>query len=284
MRERQDQTHRAAPFVKNDELGIAEPGRGGRAKAARAANAGGDEPKEEAGRAALRRALPLLCPTASIATRRLLVERGHVRRFERDDQLLRARDPSPVLLVLDGYAAVLTEDSEGHGFTLQILKPGDFTGLRSISQEALSPVTIVALTAGEVAIWPGLSVRPLAFGDAGFAVGLLGHAVDEIRALQRRVEQMTIEQARERFAEALLAYEPLICRTDPAISRAGLASIMGVTREMLGVVIRDLEKRLIIRREDAVIEIVDRPGLTALLRHEIDPEGPSYGDLEMAGS
>lgn len=117
--------------------------------------------------------------------------------------------------------------------------PGDFLGMMSVSRFATSLNDVVGLTEGT---WTaGAEIRRLAQLDQSLATNLFDHGMERLARLQELLTQATFESARERFARVLLDYEQLICRTGVILSRTAVASLVGVTREMFGVVVRDFE-------------------------------------------
>lgn len=204
-----------------------------------------------------REAVDRLFPAASRAVREEFLLGASVVSFDRHDVLVEQGDSARPLILLSGTAAARATDAQGREVTLLVLEPGQLSGLRSILRPVPSQVAIVALTHGTLARWTRDLMLRLARIDAGLAFDLFCRAVDEVDLLHRRLLQMSFESARGRFADAVEEYEDLITGAAPRLSRAELASILGISREMLGVVIRDLETQGAIRRTDSVIEVLD---------------------------
>jgi CRP/FNR family transcriptional regulator, cyclic AMP receptor protein len=205
-----------------------------------------------------------LFPSARSETRQTLVQSAPLRAYGRHDHLLRQGEHAAVVAIVSGNVAVRTGDDDGRRLTMGILGSGDVVGLLSVSRFTTSLDDVVGLTSGTWASWTGLQMRRLSQVDPGLAADLFDHAMESMARFQELLAQATFESARERFARVLVDYEHLICRTDTVLSRAEVASLVGVTREMIGIVMRDFEAMGLISRIDAVIEILDRPGLDAL--------------------
>ncbi len=206
-----------------------------------------------------------LFPSARSETRHTLVHRAPLRAFGRHEYLLGQGDVSAVVAIVSGTVAVRTGDDDGRRLTMGILGAGDVVGLLSVSRFTTSLDDVVGLTSGTWATWSGHHMRQLSQGDAGLGADLLDLALESMARYQELLAQATFESARERFARVVLDYEPLICREDTVLSRAEVASLVGVTREMIGIVMRDFEANGLISRDDAVVTIRDRRGLHALL-------------------
>lgn len=202
-------------------------------------------------------AVDRLFPATSRTVREELARGASVVSFGRHDVLVGQGEDTCPLVLLAGTAAAHTTDARGHEVTLLVLESGHLAGLRGILRPVPSQVSIVALTDGTLATWTRELVLELAREDAGFAFNLFCRAVDEIDLLHRRLLQMSFESARGRFADAVEDYDDLITGAAPRLSRVEIASILGISREMLGVVIRDLETQGAIRRIDSVIEVLD---------------------------
>lgn len=206
-----------------------------------------------------------LFPSARSETRQTLVHRAPLRAFGRNEHLLNQGDVAAVVAIVSGTVAVRTGDDDGRRLTMGILGAGDVVGLLSVSRFTTSLDDVVGLTAGTWATWSGHHMRRLSQVDAGLAADLFDLALESMARYQELLAQATFESARERFARVLLDYEQLICREDTVLSRAEVASLVGVTREMIGIVMRDFEASGLISRDDAVITIRDRRGLHAVL-------------------
>jgi CRP/FNR family transcriptional regulator, cyclic AMP receptor protein len=205
-----------------------------------------------------------LFPSATAETRDALGRDLLVMSFARHDYLVRQGEPAMVLAILTGNVAVRTGDLDGRRLTLGIMGPGDVVGLMSASRFVTSRDDVVGLMPGTWMAWPGRRVRRLMRADAGLGADCFDLAMEYLARFEELLTQTTFEGARERFARVLLDYEGLICRPGAVLSRAELASLVGVTREMIGVVTRDLEADGLIARDGAVIRILDRPAIEAL--------------------
>ena len=220
---------------------------------------------------AVRDALEQWYPSASIDTLRRLTETSRIQHFARHDLLIETDDDWRLVGIISGNAAIHIGDIDGNDFTLRIVGPGEVVGIRAVLPTLPLDRCLFdlrALTEGCAASWSGPLVWELVATDAGLAIGLLRQTISASFVLQRRLTQMVFEQSRDRLVDALYELEPLLGGPDPCLSRSELASILGVSREMADVGIRDLEARNIIERDGPAINIIDMPGLIAELRHD----------------
>lgn len=203
--------------------------------------------------------------------------------FTARDVLVGQGDALPVMVVLDGWAAVRRTSPEGRVATLHLVRPGQVLGIESVARSRRSPFDLVALTAGRIATMPGTAVRRLAKEDPTLAVRLLDLAIGELGLIARRLDEATFDGARKRLATVLLVYEPLVTAPSPFISRADLAGLVGTSREMLGHVIRAMEAEGVIAREGRRIVVRDQVALereaghaqaTGTVRATVSPVAP----------
>ncbi len=215
------------------------------------------------------RDVDVLCRDTSDATVEALCRAATIRPFIRNDLLVAQGEPLPLVIILDGFAAARRTDADGHQFTLVVSQKGEVVGLRSVSHPVPSMFDLIALSDGRAAILAGAAVRSIAEADPKVALRLLDLSTANISQLLQRLDEVRFDDARQRFATVLLAYEPLLTKPEPVISRTDLASLIGTSREMLGCVMRSLEASGVVRRRGRSIRIVDR----AALRQAADWKG-----------
>jgi hypothetical protein len=102
--------------------------------------------------------------------------------------------------------------------------------------------------------------------DPGLGLGLLdlNHAC--ILDLVARIDELTFEDARHRLAQVLLEQEDIAFdEVRPSLSRHELAEVVGVSNEMTGRILRELEDAGAVRRLNHLgLQLVDRAYLEAL--------------------
>jgi CRP-like cAMP-binding protein len=110
-------------------------------------------------------------------------------------------------------------------------------------------------------------MRELALQDAGLAVGLLDLSSDFAVVLNVRLDERSLESARQRMAAILLRYGSVIFDTPhPVAQRADLAAMIGTSRVMMYRTLRRLEADgLVQRQRGGGINVLDRDALERLV-------------------
>jgi CRP-like cAMP-binding protein len=208
-----------------------------------------------------------------------------VREFGRGEILIEPGQTEQTLLILEGYLAVGVSGPQGHQFILTLGRRGQCLVPPIGQPPQISAVEIFAVSRGAVGLIPTRLGWDVAERDPRFALQMLNLSRKAIARLLSRLEELTFSSARERLAVVLLAYQPLLAPPTPILSRALLADLVGVSREMTGRLFRDLEQQQIVRRADRGIEIVDADALRAVARwdetgreHYLDLRGPDGDD------
>jgi CRP-like cAMP-binding protein len=174
----------------------------------------------------------------------------------------------PPFVVLDGHVMNRRTVETGQVYAALIAGPGYFGGLRSISDPDADPLyELIALSDGRWATWDPAFMRELALQDAGLAVGLLDLSSDFAVVLNVRLDERSLESARQRMAAILLRYGSVIFDTPhPVAQRADLAAMIGTSRVMMYRTLRRLEADgLVQRQRGGGINVLDRDALERLV-------------------
>ena len=209
-----------------------------------------------------------LLPGADPGTLRRLEWAARTQTFCRRD-ILHARGIAlPPFVVLDGHIMDRRVAETGQVYAALIAGPGYLGGLRSISDpRAEAFYELVALTDGSWATWDPGFVRGLAEEDGRLAVGLLDQASDFGAVLNLRLDERSLETARQRVAAILTRYGKAIFDTPhPVARRADLAAMTATSRVTMGRALRDLEADGLVEREHGGgIRILDEERLAGLV-------------------
>lgn len=207
--------------------------------------------------------LDRVLPEASAESRAALARHAQLRAFSRHEQIVSQGYEPVVALVVSGHLGGWRSDPDGRQQMIRIVEPGGLINLVAL-RRGPAWVDLVGLDHGLVAVWPGDLVLSLARRDAGLGVDLLRHAIAGTERLVQRVDRMTFDSVTKRLARILWAQRELLFRERPLLSRPQLADLAGATREMTGRVIRDLERRDIVRRTGRTgLVLVDPDALRA---------------------
>jgi CRP-like cAMP-binding protein len=210
----------------------------------------------------LLRALPDVLPE----TTSTLVDTARVRRVQPGDLIYEQGEPSPLTLIMHGYAAARRTMENGHVLVTGVAPAGVVFGYSGIAGTQ-SSVEFVAVTDVVVAQWPGPDLRPLASSDSGLALAAIDSLATSLHAMMERIEGFLHQDARRRVLRVLARDRELFFGEPAVLNRSHLHGLVGTSREMTGRVLRQLEREKIVAR-------VGRVGLR-LLRPDILSEGRS---------
>ncbi len=217
--------------------------------------------RSEEQRAELAAVLARILPESSPESRDALARHAQLRPFTRHEQIASQGFEPLVALCVRGHLGGWRSDPDGKQHMIRIAGPDDLLSLAAL-RSGPSPIDLVGLDTGLVAVWPGELPLVLARRDAGLGVDLLGHAISGSQRLAQRVDRMTFDSVTRRLARILWMQRDLLFGERPLLSRPELADLAGATREMTGRVIRDFERRGILRRVGQTgLELQDPDGL-----------------------
>jgi CRP-like cAMP-binding protein len=191
--------------------------------------------------------LERILPESGLESRETLTRHAQLRPFRRHEHIVSQGFEPLVVLCIDGHLGGWRSDPEGRQQMMRIVGPADLLNLAAL-RRGPSPIDLVGLDAGLVAVWPGTLLLGLARRDAGLGVDLLGHAIAGSQRLAQRVDRIAFDSVTRRLARILWVHRELLFGRRPLLSRPELADLAGATREMTGRVIRDLEHRGIVAR------------------------------------
>jgi CRP-like cAMP-binding protein len=169
--------------------------------------------------------------------------------FQRGESIRDAGEEIPVLLVLDGIVSRRIRTAEGKELVLTLMRSGEIGGLLAITGVGPPDLDFVARTPATVAMWHGEQLRLAALADPKLCLDLVDHALRLASSLADQLGSLVYEPARRRLARVLtryseLAFDPIL----PTIRRSELPSLIGTSREMTERIMRDFERRGLVRR------------------------------------
>jgi CRP-like cAMP-binding protein len=169
-----------------------------------------------------------------------LVATARLRTVHPGDRIYAQGQPVPLTLILDGHFAFRRTTTEGQDIINGVASPGHLFGFSSMTS-VLSSVELVALTDGQVALWPGSEIRDLARTDVGLALDAIDSMASALHAMVERVEGFLHQEARRRVIRILARHRALFFDDPAVLTRAHLPGLVGTSREMTGRVLRQLE-------------------------------------------
>jgi len=186
-------------------------------------------------------------PRARHESHRRLEVTARLRTLAPSEIAFRQGDPIQLTLMLRGHAAVRRITADGRELVLGIITPGLLFGFSSIA-ESPAGVDLVAVTAADIALWPGCVVRSLVVDDAGLALDVIEGMAGFLVNLSDRFDGFIHQEARRRVLRVLADHEDLFFGCPAVLSRGHLPGLVGTSREMTRRVVRELEREGIIAR------------------------------------
>ena len=215
------------------------------------------------------RDIPLLARLAG-ADLRALASHGRVRRYPAEAVIFREGDRGDSLhIVMEGSVRVSVLSSKGEEATVALLGPGEFVGdlalldgrPRSASAVASEPTRTLVVTRDDFRRW--LAERPKAALVLLEALSLRVRRTDEVLAdltfldLPRRLAKRLVALAADRPADGKGGVKL-------RITQAGLASMLGVSRESVNKQLKDFERRRWVSLGRGSVTVLDDAALRSL--------------------
>ena len=194
---------------------------------------------------------------------RTLAAAGQLRQHPDGELVLREGDGGDSLFViLSGRVRVFVSDAAGHEMVLGHHGPGEIVGElaldgkpRSASVKAGEPVTASEL--GRAGLLETLSARP------EVALGIILRLIDRLRGATLNVKNLALLDVYGRVARLIMSLE-----TEErdgrrisveSLTQKEIASRVGASRDMVALILKDLETGGYIAREGRRIVILRRP-------------------------
>jgi CRP/FNR family cyclic AMP-dependent transcriptional regulator len=206
----------------------------------------------------LGRSLPA-CRPETLTT---LVETARLRTLHVGDSIYRQGEPVPLTLIVHGYGAARRTTASGHEIVSGVAPAGELFGWSGLAA-APSSVELLALTACDVAQWPGQQIRALAADDPAIAFAAIDSMAASLHQTVERIEGFLHQDARGRVLRVLARHRELFFGNPAVLSRTHLPGLVGTSREMTGRVLRQLER-------EGTVERFGRTGLRLLRPDQLE--------------
>jgi CRP/FNR family cyclic AMP-dependent transcriptional regulator len=206
----------------------------------------------------LGRSLPA-CRPETLTT---LVETARLRSLRVGDSIYRQGEPVPLTLIVHGYGAARRTTASGHEIVSGVAPAGELFGWSGLAA-APSSVELLALTACDVAQWPGQQIRALAADDPAIAFAAIDSMAASLHQTVERIEGFLHQDARGRVLRVLARHRELFFGNPAVLSRTHLPGLVGTSREMTGRVLRQLER-------EGTVERFGRTGLRLLRPDQLE--------------
>jgi CRP/FNR family cyclic AMP-dependent transcriptional regulator len=200
------------------------------------------------------------------------------RSFPRNAFILRAGEETDALyIILSGRVKVLIPDEEGHEVILAMLGPHDFFGemgllddqVRSASVETVEPCEMLRLSR---AGFTGVIKE-----NFDLAMLIIRNLVKRLREADRKIESLALIDVYGRVARLLLDMAHNVDGrwvVEHAPPKQEIARMIGASREMVSRVVKDLQRKGLIRAEKRKIFVLDKQSMQrrASTRHHTPRE------------
>ena len=181
---------------------------------------------------------------------------ARLRALDRGDLIYPQGEPVPLTLILRGHGVARRTILNGQQFMSGVASPGTLFGYSGIAS-ARSSVELIALTACDVAQWPGAEIRALAVVDPELALAAIDSIGRSLHETLEQIEGFLHQDARRRVLRILARYRQLLFEEPVVLTRSHLPGLVGTSREMTARVLRQLER-------EGTVQRVGRTGLRLL--------------------
>jgi CRP-like cAMP-binding protein len=168
---------------------------------------------------------------------------------------------------------------------LRIVGPGETFGEALVFRERPNPLDAIAVSDALLVAFPAQQVNALLDRDPNFARGLLASLSERMHTMVAEIEASTLLSARQRIASYLIALAETsgASRVRLPVTKTLIASRLGVTKETLSRLLRELadrdliavDKRDILLRDPARLAELAHPGPSQSLSDTPESESSS---------
>lgn len=195
---------------------------------------------------------------------------SHLGEFRRGAVIAKRGGPFPgVVALVEGSAKLALRRNDGEEKVARILEPGESFGFAALLLQRPCPVDVVALQNCVVATIPAAPVQRLMEQHAGFAAAVARTLAGRVLELIGELEACVQHSGLQRLAGYLHS------RAEPAAekgkwivrlpaTKSTIAARLGVKKETMSRMLRELSSRGVIAVAGPQIAILDRVGLARL--------------------
>jgi CRP/FNR family transcriptional regulator, cyclic AMP receptor protein len=197
------------------------------------------------------------------------------RSFPRNSFILRANEETDALyIILSGRVKVLIPDEEGHEVILAMLGPHDFFGEMGLLDDQVRSASVETLEPCETLRLSKPAFTNILKDNFDLAMLIMRSLVKRLREADRKIESLALIDVYGRVARLLL--EIAVHTGDGkwvvehAPPKQEIARMIGASREMVSRVVKDLQRKGLIRAEKRRIYVLDKQSMQrrASSRHQ----------------
>jgi CRP-like cAMP-binding protein len=198
--------------------------------------------------------------------------RTSIRKVDRRETLIVAGScNSSLVLIRQGWAGRICEDTAGRRLIIDLLLPGDICGLEAMALGHATH-TVKSLTAVEVERFDVDTVSALAADEPQLATALLHHSIRQTATARANQTRGLKRAAAGRLADLIYTLTLRMngsasSNVDPEIplTQFDLADATGLTAIHVNRALRDLRTRGVIAIDRRKLRVVDLPALRAII-------------------
>ncbi|RLD64857.1 MAG: hypothetical protein DRI84_08045 [Bacteroidetes bacterium] len=188
--------------------------------------------------------------------------------------------------IYSGKVKIVSTLSDGRERIVRLAKTEQFLGHRGFGGSQIYPVSAITLTPAEITFIPIDIFYKSVKANPDLAISLLNFYADDLREMEKRMEAISIMNAKEKVALALMiviqsfgfdAKNPQQLSFTP--SRKDLAGIAGTTYETVVRMLSEFDQKSIIKLNGKSITIIDEPELKRICNKYYDTGSIPDGQL-----
>ena len=185
-----------------------------------------------------------------------LARRMKIRHFKADEVIYHMDDPAgDAQVVYSGLVKVLLTNDEGEEALVTLLRRGEFFGEVALFNDSTRDETVIAVIPTTTLQLSRESCRHVLDRNAKTRDWMFHHLTESIEKLQRRYQSMVFLDVPGRLACYLLELKAI--GGDLPIRQEDLAAAIGSTRVTVNKILKDFEKRGMVRVSRRKFEIAD---------------------------
>ena len=187
------------------------------------------------------------------------------RSYPRNAFILRAGEETDALyIILSGRVKVLIPDEEGHEVILSMIGPHEFFGEMGLLDELPRSASVETLEACEMLRLSKAGFTGILKDNFELAMLIIRNLVRRLRDADRKIESLALIDVYGRVARLLIDMAESIDGkwiVEKAPPKQEIARMIGASREMVSRVVKDLQRKGLIRAEKRRIHVLDKTSM-----------------------
>jgi CRP/FNR family transcriptional regulator, cyclic AMP receptor protein len=187
------------------------------------------------------------------------------RSYPRNAFILRAGEETDALyIILSGRVKVLIPDEEGHEVILSVIGPHEFFGEMGLLDELPRSASVETLESCDMLRLSKAGFTGILKDNFELAMLIIRNLVRRLREADRKIESLALIDVYGRVARLLIDLAEnmdgkwIVERAPP---KQEIARMIGASREMVSRVVKDLQKKGLIRAEKRRIHVLDKQSM-----------------------